>query len=131
MAEGDNNSVYQLVRAGGAGQGLAAARACRGRRGSQACPAPPRPALTAAVAGEGRLGPALCDAVWPPEGSVWDRLGARRGRAWGGRCGCRPGARDWRLRRCSRAGAPTGAWRYPMCGVTPSVSVCLSVSVCV
>lgn len=46
MAEGDNNSVYQLVRAGGAERGLAAARACWGRRRSQARPALPCPALS-------------------------------------------------------------------------------------
>lgn len=57
MAEGDNNSVYQLVRAGGAERGLAAARACWGRRRSQARPALPCFVLPAAVAGEGRLAP--------------------------------------------------------------------------
>lgn len=123
MAEGDNNSVYQLVRAGGAGRGLAAARACWGRRRSQA-----RPALlcpTHSGCWRGPLGPALCDAVWLRGFGA----GSARSRAWGGCRGCRPGARERRLRCCSRAGAFSSVWRYLICGGYPDC-VCLSVCVC-
>lgn len=124
-AQDGGGGQQQRLPAGEGGRRRARAGGRSGLLGAAAEPGPPCPALlcpTRSGGWRGPLGPALCDAVWL-RGSV-------RGRAWGG---CRPGARERRLRCCSRAGAPTNARRYLICGVTPtlSVPVCVCLFVCV
>lgn len=71
MAEGDNNSVYQLVREGGRPLGPAGG-------GGRARPALLCSALPAVGAGGGRSAP-RCMTRFGAGGSVWGGLGAARG----------------------------------------------------